>query len=60
MSQIAVAVTSFIVHRLGPDPTTALVSKLHDVFTWGVYAGRPKQKGLFLLLFDELEEKRVM
>lgn len=31
MSQIAVAVTPFMVHRLGPNPTTALFPKLHAV-----------------------------
>lgn len=56
MSQIAVAVTSFIVR--GPDLT--VFPKLRDVFARGVYGGRLKQKGEnVLLLFDLCEDKSV-
>lgn len=44
MSQIVVAVTSFIVHRLGPNPTTTLFPKLQDVFTWVFTDGGQSKK----------------
>lgn len=50
MSHIAIAVTSFIVHLVGPNPIRAPLPKLHGVFSWDVYR-RPKQRGRMFCVY---------